>query len=67
MMEDLLRKIRGCTVCKDLSLGQRPVVQASAKSKILLIGQAPGKKVHETGVPWDDPSGRNLRKWLDQY
>ncbi|MEQ8904191.1 uracil-DNA glycosylase family protein [Ekhidna sp.] len=41
----------------------RPVVSASAQSKILIIGQAPGRKVHESGVPWDDPSGNNLREW----
>jgi len=40
-------------------------VQANTNSKILLIGQAPGRKVHETGVPWDDPSGQNLRKWMN--
>jgi len=65
LMKDLLRNIRSCTVCADLPLGPRPIVQASTKSKILLIGQAPGKKVHEKGTPWDDPSGRNLRKWMD--
>ena len=40
------------------------MVKAGADAKVLIIGQAPGRKVHETGVPWDDPSGRNLRKWL---
>lgn len=43
----------------------RPIVAAHRDSKIAIIGQAPGAKVHETGVPWDDPSGRQLRKWLD--
>ena len=62
-MEILLNQIRTCTICQ-LENGHRPVVQASKKSKILLIGQAPGRKVHETGIPWDDPSGRNLKKWL---
>ena len=42
----------------------RPVVSASASSKLLIIGQAPGRKVHESGIPWDDASGRNLRDWL---
>ncbi len=62
-MESLLKEIRSCTICP-LENGHRPILQASAKSRILLIGQAPGRKVHETGIPWDDPSGRNLRKWL---
>lgn len=62
-METLLREIRTCTICP-LEHGHRPVVQVSKESKILLIGQAPGRKVHATGIPWDDPSGRNLRKWL---
>ena len=62
-MKNLLSEIRSCTICP-LEYGHRPIIQASSKSKILLIGQAPGRKVHETGVPWDDPSGRNLRKWL---
>jgi uracil-DNA glycosylase len=48
-----------------LPLGPRPVVQLGANSKILIIGQAPGKRVHETGIPWNDASGRTLRKWLD--
>ncbi|UJH69276.1 uracil-DNA glycosylase family protein [Allomuricauda sp. SCSIO 65647] len=64
-MEKLLSDIRNCTVCtKHLPLGPRPIVAANSKAKIAIIGQAPGKKVHETGIPWDDPSGRQLRKWL---
>ncbi len=45
--------------------GVRPVVRASEHSRILIIGQAPGRKVHETGIPWNDPSGVQLRQWLD--
>lgn len=63
-IEALLEEIRACTVCADLPMGPGPVVQASSQSKIVLIGQAPGRKVHVSGVPWDDASGRNLRKWL---
>ncbi|WP_420387225.1 uracil-DNA glycosylase family protein [Roseivirga sp.] len=64
-MEDLLREIRQCEICaSSLPLGPRPVVSVSSNSRILVIGQAPGTRVHESGVPWDDPSGRNLRKWL---
>ncbi|MBM1105067.1 uracil-DNA glycosylase family protein [Aurantibacter crassamenti] len=64
-MEQLLSEIRACDVCSaHLPLGPRPIVAAHADSKIVIIGQAPGTKVHATGVPWDDPSGRQLRKWL---
>ena len=44
--------------------GPRPVLQASVKSKILIAGQAPGMKVHKSGIPWDDPSGDRLREWM---
>ncbi|WP_411029224.1 uracil-DNA glycosylase family protein [Spongiimicrobium sp. 3-5] len=64
-MKKLLTEIRACEVCKEhLPLGPRPIVAAHPNAKIIIIGQAPGTKVHETGVPWDDPSGRQLRKWL---
>lgn len=65
-MEDLLHDIRQCSICKDhLPLGPRPVAVAHKSSKIVIIGQAPGTKVHASGIPWDDASGRQLRKWLD--
>ncbi|MEH6629277.1 MAG: uracil-DNA glycosylase family protein [Halopseudomonas aestusnigri] len=65
-MEDLLKGIKGCRVCDaDLPLGPRPVVRASRTAKILIIGQAPGTKVHETGIPWNDPSGDHLREWMN--
>ncbi|MEP2774279.1 MAG: uracil-DNA glycosylase family protein [Fulvivirga sp.] len=64
-MEQLLQDIKGCTVCKPyLPFAPRPVVQASQQSKIAIIGQAPGLKVQESGIPWDDKSGDELRKWL---
>ena len=64
-MQKLLAEIRVCEVCKaHLPLGPRPIVAEHKDAKIIIIGQAPGTKVHETGVPWDDPSGRQLRKWL---
>lgn len=64
-MQKLVSEIRGCEVCKaHLPLGPRPIIAAHAHAKIAIIGQAPGTKVHETGIPWDDPSGRQLRKWL---
>ena len=64
-MQQLLSQIETCSVCKKfLPRGPRPVVQASSQSRILLIGQAPGRRVHESGIPWDDPSGDRLRRWL---
>jgi len=64
-VQKLLRQIRACQVCQaHLPAGVRPVVQASPDSRILLIGQAPGRRVHETGIPWNDPSGDALRSWL---
>jgi len=61
----LLQKISKCTVCAaDLALGPRPVLTAHPKSKIVIIGQAPGIVVHKSGIPWDDKSGDNLRNWL---
>ena len=64
-MQDLLHNIKQCTICSNhLPLGPRPIVTAHPDSKIIIIGQAPGTSVHKTGVPWDDPSGRQLRKWL---
>ena len=64
-MRQLLDEIKACSVCEaHLPLGPRPVMAASVKSKIAIIGQAPGKRVHLSGVPWDDPSGDNLRAWL---
>ncbi|MEC3963864.1 uracil-DNA glycosylase family protein [Flagellimonas halotolerans] len=65
-MDHLLSQIRNCSVCQEhLPLGPRPIVAAHPKSKIAIIGQAPGTRVHQTGVPWDDPSGKQLRKWLN--
>ncbi len=64
-MEDLLTCISQCEICRDyLPLGPRPVVQAGTGSKILIIGQAPGKRVHETGIPWNDRSGNKLKEWM---
>ncbi len=61
----LLAEIRSCDVCTEhLPLGPRPVVSAHRDARLLIIGQAPGKRVHESGVPWDDPSGDRLREWL---
>ncbi|WP_436516536.1 uracil-DNA glycosylase family protein [Ekhidna sp. To15] len=65
-MKDLLKEIESCTVCGSFFVhSPRPIVSISATAKLLIIGQAPGRKVHESGIPWDDASGRNLRDWLD--
>lgn len=65
-MEYLLQEIRHCQICiKHLPLGPRPVVTGHPESKIIIIGQAPGTKVHVSGKPWDDASGIQLRKWLN--
>ncbi|GGG21439.1 IclR family transcriptional regulator [Dokdonia pacifica] len=65
-METLLSSIRSCEICKEhLPLGPNPIVTAHPDARVIIIGQAPGTKVHATSIPWDDPSGKQLRKWLD--
>jgi uracil-DNA glycosylase family 4 len=65
-MQNLLSEIKKCTICEpDLDLGANPVVTGNKNSKIVIIGQAPGTKVHKSGIPWDDASGKQLRKWLN--
>lgn len=64
-LERVLAEVRACRVCeKHLPLGPRPVVRADARARVLIVGQAPGTRVHETGIPWNDPSGDRLREWL---
>ena len=64
-MNQLLAEIKACTLCQShLAWPVNPVVRASADSKIIIIGQAPGRIVHQTSVPWNDKSGDNLREWL---
>ena len=65
-LDDLLRRARACRICAaELPLGPRPVLRARASARLMIIGQAPGTRVHETGVPWNDASGDRLRQWLD--
>jgi uracil-DNA glycosylase len=61
-----MQTVRACTLCaRELPLGPRPIIRArDPNASILLIGQAPGAKVHASGIPWDDASGRRLRDWL---
>jgi len=61
----LLAEVRRCRLCEPaLPLGARPVLQLDRRARILIAGQAPGRKVHESGVPFDDVSGDRLRRWL---
>ena len=61
----LLDSIRACRACEaHLPLGPRPVLQVGEGARLLIVGQAPGSKVHASGVPWDDASGERLRGWL---
>lgn len=63
-MEKLLKDIRACRACENLPLGPRPLVQASRSARLLIAGQAPGRRTHEKGIPFDDVSGDRLRLWL---
>jgi uracil-DNA glycosylase len=63
-MQTLLKSIRACQICTDLPLGPRPIIQAHKSARLLIIGQAPGTKVHESGIAWNDTSGTRLRDWL---
>jgi uracil-DNA glycosylase len=64
-LRSLLPQVRACQICKSvLPHGPRPVVQISRSATILIAGQAPGRRVHETGIPFNDPSGERLRKWM---
>ncbi len=64
-LDTLVAAVRACTVCAPhLPLGPRPVLQVHPAARILIAGQAPGRKVHESGVPFDDASGERLRQWM---
>lgn len=64
VFDETVAAARVCTVCAAyLPLGPRPVFQVSPTARILIIGQAPGTRVHATGIPWNDPSGDRLREW----
>lgn len=64
-LPDILREVRACAVCKaSLPLGPRPIIQLGPLARVVIIGQAPSRRVHETGVPWDDASGARLREWM---
>ena len=65
-LDAIAAEARACTVCAaHLPLGPRPVLRVSETARVLIVGQAPGTKVHHTGIPWNDPSGDRLRGWMD--
>ena len=65
MLQRLIAEARACRLCEaHLPLGPKPVFIAGEGARLLIVGQAPGRRVHETGIPWNDPSGDNLRAWL---
>lgn len=64
-LDRLLAEVRACTICAvHLPNPPRPVLQAARSARVQVVGQAPGRKVHESGIPWNDPSGDLLREWL---
>lgn len=64
-LDKLLREVRACQVCAaHLPFPPKPILRAAATARILIVGQAPGRRVHETGIPWNDPSGDRLRDWM---
>jgi uracil-DNA glycosylase len=64
-LQALLARVRACRLCEpQLPLGARPVLRADVRARVLIVGQAPGTRVHATGIPWNDPSGDRLRDWL---
>jgi len=64
-LADEMRRARSCRLCEaSLPLGPRPVLRGRATAKLLIVGQAPGTRVHATGLPWNDPSGDRLRTWM---
>jgi len=65
MLRTLIRQARACRVCAPhMPLGPRPVFLVGKGARLMIVGQAPGRRVHETGIPWNDPSGDQLRAWL---
>lgn len=64
-LETLLTEIRACRLCANhLPLGPKPILQGAETARILIVGQAPGTRAHQTGQPFNDPSGDRLRDWL---
>lgn len=63
--DSLVKEVRGCRICEaHLAAGPRPIIQIHPNARLLIAGQAPGRKVHESGTPFDDASGNRLRDWM---
>ena len=62
-LNNLLKDVRACRICESV-LEPNPVVRGFTSARLMIVGQAPGAKVHATGIPWNDPSGDRLRDWL---
>lgn len=61
----LLEEVRACTLCAEyLPYAPKPIIQVGSNARLLIISQAPGIKAHQSGIPWDDASGKRLRQWL---
>lgn len=64
-LDSLIEQVKACRHCESqLPFGPRPVIHMAKSAKLMIIGQAPGRRVHETGIPWNDPSGDRLRDWM---
>jgi uracil-DNA glycosylase len=63
-LEQLATEVRSCRLCAALPLGPNPVLRVSRTARLVIVGQAPGTKVHHSGIPWNDRSGDRLREWL---
>ena len=65
-MQELIKEVQVCTVCRSyLPLEPRPILSVGENAKVMIIGQAPGTKAHETRTPWNDQSGNRLREWMN--
>ena len=65
VLENVIAEAKACRLCEEhLPLGPKPVFLVGSGARLLIVGQAPGRRVHQTGIPWNDPSGDNLRGWL---
>jgi len=63
-LDELLREVRACRACEaNLPFEPRPILRATTTARLLVVGQAPGVLAHESGIPWNDPSGNRLRQW----
>ncbi|EQD76680.1 uracil-DNA glycosylase superfamily protein [mine drainage metagenome] len=63
--DSLIESIRSCRACQGLLPEPRPILRAHPEARLLIVGQAPGLAVHRTGIPWNDPSGKTLRQWME--